>query len=58
MNKTSMVTNVKTLFHIILFKENSPFFIIFSQIPVYTPPLVVSIAPAVASGRRRKQECP
>ncbi len=41
--------------HIILFKENSSFFIIFLQIPVYTPPLVVSIAPAVVSSHRRKK---
>jgi nitrogen regulatory protein P-II 1 len=41
--------------HIILFKENSSFFIFFLQIPVYTPPLVVSIAPAVASSHRRKR---
>jgi nitrogen regulatory protein P-II 1 len=38
--------------HVFLFKENSAFFIIFSQIPVYTPPLLGSIARAVAGGHR------
>jgi nitrogen regulatory protein P-II 1 len=38
-----------------LFKQNSSFFRHFSQIPVYTPPFLVTIARAVASTRRRNR---